>query len=185
MTERVNDIVMDSATVTANDSATYGSSSETPSTWSRRRLIAMGSFGAIGAVGLAACGSSSGGDSSSGTSSTGGSEGSTGSTGSAATAGASSGTKLAKLSDVPVGQAIVLDAGGQKILLAQPTEGKAVAFSAICTHQGCTVTGGGKCPCHGSVFDIATGAVKNGPATKSLPAVAVSVNDSGEVVLGD
>jgi cytochrome b6-f complex iron-sulfur subunit len=153
----------------------------TDSTVTRRRVIAMGSVGAIGAAGLAACSSDSGG---SATDSTGGSEGSA--TGSA-TGQAPSGLKLAKLTDVPVGTAIVLDASGQKILLAQPKEGQAVAYSAICTHQGCTVAGGAqaKCPCHGSMFDIATGKPTNGPATKALPAVAVSVNENGEVVLGD
>jgi cytochrome b6-f complex iron-sulfur subunit len=152
----------------------------TDSTVSRRRVIAMGSVGAIGAAGLAACSSDS--DGSDGDSN----DGSAGTAPSSKTAQAPAGLKLAKLADVPVGTAIVLDASGQKILLAQPKEGQAVAYSAICTHQGCTVAGGAqaKCPCHGSVFDIATGKPTNGPATKALPAVAVSVNESGEVVLG-
>lgn len=158
----------------------------TDSTVTRRRVIAMGSVGVAGAAGLAACSSDSGGSTT--PDSTGGSEGSAATPGSTgATGGVSSGTKLAKLSDVPVGEAIVLDASGQKILLAQPKEGEAVAYSAICTHQGCTIGGGAqaKCPCHGSVFDISTGKPTNGPATKALPAVAVSVNENGEVVLGD
>jgi Rieske Fe-S protein len=36
------------------------------------------------------------------------------------------------------------------------------------------------CPCHGSRFDAATGAVRNGPAARPLPKVAVVVR-SGEV----
>lgn len=48
-----------------------------------------------------------------------------------------------------------------------------VAFSAICTHQGCTVgfnssTGNIHCPCHFSVFNT-SGAVLEGPASSPLP----------------
>jgi Rieske Fe-S protein len=31
------------------------------------------------------------------------------------------------------------------------------------------------CPCHGSSFDAATGAVRHGPAARPLPSVAVTV----------
>jgi Rieske Fe-S protein len=58
------------------------------------------------------------------------------------------------------------------------------AFSSTCTHLGCTVNkvSSGKifCPCHGSVFDAATGAVVQGPASSPLPAVPVTVR-GGEV----
>ena len=58
------------------------------------------------------------------------------------------------------------------------------AFSSTCTHLGCTVNkvSDGKifCPCHGSVFDAATGAVVQGPASSPLPAVPVTVR-GGEV----
>ena len=55
------------------------------------------------------------------------------------------------------------------------------AFSATCTHQGCTVgpvrDGRIVCPCHGSEFDARTGAVVRGPATRPLPQVRVVVRD--------
>lgn len=53
----------------------------------------------------------------------------------------------------------------------------------MCTHQGCTVTsvkdGVINCACHGSQFDIATGEVKQGPATSALPAKSVTVGADG------
>ncbi len=35
------------------------------------------------------------------------------------------------------------------------------------------------CACHGSQYDIATGAVKKGPATKALPEKSVTVSGDG------
>ncbi len=110
-------------------------------------------------------------------------------TSSAAAAGgaASSANTLVVLSKVPVGGAVAAsDANGKPIIIAQPTAGKAVAFSAICTHMGCTVAVNGAeldCPCHGSKFNALTGAVLNGPAPSPLPTVTVEVK-SGNVVAG-
>lgn len=93
---------------------------------------------------------------------------------------------LAQVSDVPEGGALaVKDADGKQILLTQASAGTIVALSAICTHQGCTVTvDGGElvCPCHGSVFDL-SGANVSGPALTPLPQVDVHVVD-GEVRAG-
>jgi Rieske Fe-S protein len=84
---------------------------------------------------------------------------------------------LAATADIPVGSGKVFTDAG--IVISQPTAGKFVAFSATCTHQGCTVgeVSGGtiNCPCHGSKFAIADGAVANGPAQKPLPARAITV----------
>lgn len=54
-----------------------------------------------------------------------------------------------------------------------------MAFSAVCTHQGCTVAADGaglRCPCHGSTYDL-TGANTAGPAPSPLPKVEVTVTD--------
>jgi cytochrome b6-f complex iron-sulfur subunit len=94
---------------------------------------------------------------------------------------------LATLADIPVGTAIAAkDPSGQPIVVARPTAGTAVAFSAICTHMGCTVAPAGAqlaCPCHGSRYNASTGAVLQGPAPKPLASVPVHVEE-GKVVGG-
>ena len=95
-----------------------------------------------------------------------------------------SGKQLGAASEVPVGGGHVYDS--EKVVVTQPAAGDYKAFSAVCTHQACLVTsvsdGEIKCPCHGSAFDAATGAVTKGPATKALKAKSVEVVD-GQVVL--
>jgi Rieske Fe-S protein len=86
---------------------------------------------------------------------------------------------LIALDDVPAGGGTVLrDAA---VVLTRTSDGELHAFSAVCTHQGCTVdevVGGTiDCPCHGSRFDALTGAVTRGPAARPLPPVAVVVRD--------
>lgn len=93
---------------------------------------------------------------------------------------------LAQLSAIPLGGSISATQAGKPITLARPSVGTVAAFSAICTHQGCTVNAGGPrlhCPCHGSIYNAFTGAVIQGPAPASLPAVTVHVVD-GYVVSG-
>ena len=90
---------------------------------------------------------------------------------------------LASTSDNPVGGGKILT--GKKIVITQPQSGAFHAFSAVCTHAGCTVgsvTGGTiNCPCHGSRFNITNGSVVNGPATSPLPAVNINVQGSSIV----
>lgn len=84
---------------------------------------------------------------------------------------------LAKTADIPVGGGKILT--GPQIVITQPKAGSFLAFTAVCTHAGCTVsdvTGGTiNCPCHGSKFSIVNGSVVNGPATSPLAAVSIKV----------
>ena len=96
-------------------------------------------------------------------------------------AAAPAGTRLAGTADVPVGGGLVLAAQG--VVLTQPEAGTFKAFSATCTHQGCTVTevvgGTINCPCHGSRFAIADGSVAAGPAPSPLPTKPITVEGDG------
>lgn len=88
---------------------------------------------------------------------------------------------LVAAADVPVGSGVVLTAA--QIVVTQPTKGEFKGFSAVCTHAGCivaNVTTTINCLCHGSSYDIATGAVTGGPAPAPLPPVAVK-DVAGEV----
>jgi Rieske Fe-S protein len=84
---------------------------------------------------------------------------------------------LAKTADVPVGGGTILT--DKKIVITQPQSGTFHAFTAVCTHAGCTVgsvsSGTINCPCHGSRFNINNGAVVNGPAASPLAAVNIKV----------
>ena len=89
------------------------------------------------------------------------------------------GEDIAALADVPVGGSIDATINGAPALVAQPTAGQVVAFSAICTHQQCVVAAAGNefdCPCHGSRFDAATGDVLGGPALEPLSAIPVALS---------
>jgi Rieske Fe-S protein len=95
---------------------------------------------------------------------------------------AAGGRMLVAVDRVPVGGGVVL--AKEKVVVTRPAPDDVRAFSAVCTHQGCTVDtvadGTIDCPCHGSRFDASTGAVRNGPAARPLATVAVVVR-SGTV----
>ena len=85
------------------------------------------------------------------------------------------GRPLATVAGIPPGGGIVVG----KVVLTRTSAGAVHAFSAVCTHQGCTVNrvaaGTIDCPCHGSRFDAVTGAVVAGPAPRPLPPVTIAV----------
>ncbi|MFI6863907.1 Rieske (2Fe-2S) protein [Streptomyces sp. NPDC050421] len=87
------------------------------------------------------------------------------------------GPVLAKTADIPEGGGKIF--AEQGVVVTQPAAGEFKAFSSKCTHAGCAVSsvsdGAINCPCHGSKFDVATGAVKAGPATTALPTAAITV----------
>jgi thiosulfate dehydrogenase [quinone] large subunit len=95
----------------------------------------------------------------------------------------SSRTKIASAASVPVGSAFAFTdpQSGQPAFVVHEPSGAFAAFSAVCTHAGCTVSFDGTnaqfvCPCHGSIYNAATGAVENGPAPAPLPSIALAVD---------
>lgn len=104
-------------------------------------------------------------------------------------AGGGSGLVVASTGDVAVGGGLILPE--HQLVITQPAAGTFKGFSAVCTHQGCTVStvrdGTINCACHGSRFSIedgsvvqpAAGARNQGP----LPPAAIEVAGD-EITLG-
>ncbi|MEJ8644922.1 Rieske (2Fe-2S) protein [Streptomyces sp. MS1.HAVA.3] len=99
--------------------------------------------------------------------------------------GAGGGEAITKTADVPKGGGTVLK--DKKLVVTQPTAGSFRCFTAVCPHQGCLVNkvedGTIDCPCHGSKFAIADGAVTKGPATKGLAEKKITVAADGSISL--
>lgn len=81
------------------------------------------------------------------------------------------------------GEATAFDVNGAEIAVAR-SGGTLYAFSDICTHRQCNLSLGGEidgtsiqCECHGSMFDMSTGEVLEGPATE--PIATFPVRDEG------
>ena len=70
-----------------------------------------------------------------------------------------------------VGSAALVQAGAGNFLVARTGQDTFTALTAVCTHEGCTITRYQSptygCPCHGSQFST-SGAVKSGPASTAL-----------------
>ncbi len=90
--------------------------------------------------------------------------------------------RVAKSAEVDEGEVAAFEVNGQKVAVAH-VEGTFYAFGDICTHALCSLAEGeleGKtvtCPCHGSQFDVTTGAVLNPPATEPVPVFRLRVED--------
>jgi 3-phenylpropionate/trans-cinnamate dioxygenase ferredoxin subunit len=76
---------------------------------------------------------------------------------------------VTKDSELRTGEMKAFDVGDLKIAVARVGD-KLLAFSDTCTHRKCPLSKGEleasivTCPCHGSQFDVSSGAVLNGPA---------------------
>ena len=108
------------------------------------------------------------------------------------------GTKVANISDFPsLGsyKNVNLESNPAIIVrVAQPQaagisigETHLIARSTVCTHVGCGVSAPVNnqlgCPCHGSLFNLETGAVIQGPAAKPLPAFKLQARSDGIYVI--
>ena len=90
--------------------------------------------------------------------------------------------------DVVAGQMCVFDVAGTKVNVASVDE-HLYAFHDTCTHMGCSLAMGKldgttvTCPCHGSRFDVTSGAVLRGPAKRPVRSRLVQVE--GEDLLAE
>jgi nitrite reductase/ring-hydroxylating ferredoxin subunit/uncharacterized membrane protein len=81
--------------------------------------------------------------------------------------------EVATTDELDVNQLKLVHVNDKRIVIAKTEEGY-VAFDDFCTHKGGSLAGGSmicgtvQCPWHGSHFDVNTGAVKAGPATKPI-----------------
>lgn len=145
---------------------------------SRRVVLRGAALTGVAAPVLAACGSDGGtGSESAAPESAGGATESPSAVESSPAAEAGPAKATVPTSDVPVGGGKILV--DEKVVVTQPAEGEFMAFSAVCTHQGCTVqsVAEGKitCPCHGSQFSAEDGSVVTGPASTPLESFETTV----------
>jgi 3-phenylpropionate/trans-cinnamate dioxygenase ferredoxin subunit len=81
--------------------------------------------------------------------------------------------RLGDLNSVPEGEMRVFDLEGSKVNVAHAAGG-VYAFDDTCTHMGCSLANGElqgttvTCACHGSQFDVTSGAVLRGPAQRPV-----------------
>jgi len=103
-----------------------------------------------------------------------------------------SNTLVVPVSQVSGGPSIMMDSRysdpqcqGNEFYIISTGSGQYAAFSASCTHACCTIEiqgSSGHCPCHGASFDLATGAVTNGPAHNALPSIPVCTDGTNVYV---
>ena len=89
--------------------------------------------------------------------------------------------------DLKVNQMKLLHIDGNRIVVCKTEKGY-VAFQDHCTHRGGSLAGGSlicgtvQCPWHGSQFDVFTGSVMAGPATKNINIYRTKTID-GKVII--
>ena len=96
--------------------------------------------------------------------------------------------RLGNVNDVDEGEMRVFDVDGSKVNVTN-AGGHLYAFDDTCTHMGCSLANGSldgttvTCACHGSQFDVTSGAVLRGPAQRPVRARAIQVQ--GEDLLAE
>jgi nitrite reductase/ring-hydroxylating ferredoxin subunit len=91
-------------------------------------------------------------------------------------------------SGFPEGEMRRFEVAGRRVTVTL-VDGGLRAFDDTCTHRQCSLAEGDiegtkvVCPCHGSAFDTATGAVLNPPATEALKIYPVRI-EGDELQIG-
>jgi len=96
--------------------------------------------------------------------------------------------KVGRADEIEEGEAKAFPVNGAEIAVSR-VSGSLFAFSDICTHRGCNLSLGGEidgtsitCECHGSTFDMTTGAVLEGPATEPVATFPVR-EENGDLLI--
>ena len=96
--------------------------------------------------------------------------------------------EAAKVGELTAGEMKPVEAGDEVILLLNVGD-ELYAINDECTHQGCSLSEGSleddvlECSCHGSMFNVRTGDVQNGPAENPVPTYSVQI-EGGTVYVG-
>ncbi len=94
--------------------------------------------------------------------------------------------RIENVKSIALGEMQVFDVAGTKVNVAS-VGGQLHAFDDTCTHKACSLAKGKldgtivTCPCHGSQFDVTSGAVLRGPAQR--PVRSRLVQKDGENLL--
>ncbi|HKZ19380.1 MAG TPA: non-heme iron oxygenase ferredoxin subunit [Acidimicrobiia bacterium] len=87
---------------------------------------------------------------------------------------------VAKVGDIREGDLANFDVSGNQVAVAN-VGGTFYGFGDVCTHMACSLAEGEldgttvTCLCHGSQFDVTTGAVLRPPADEPVPSYPVRV----------
>jgi 3-phenylpropionate/trans-cinnamate dioxygenase ferredoxin subunit len=90
--------------------------------------------------------------------------------------------RAASVNDLKPGEKLGMVLDGKPVLLVN-LENEYYAVGGKCTHWGCMLIDGKsedsriRCKCHGSTFELKTGAVAKGPATKPEPSYRVKIDN--------
>ena len=93
----------------------------------------------------------------------------------------------AKVGEIPLNSAKIVRMGPKPVIVVHTPEGEFKAFSATCTHLGCTIEYRGDrggyfhCNCHGGEYDL-TGRNISGPPPKPLTPYHLSLRSDNIVV---
>jgi 3-phenylpropionate/trans-cinnamate dioxygenase ferredoxin subunit len=98
--------------------------------------------------------------------------------------------RVGALAEIPDGELRAFETTAGRVAIAH-VENRVFAFGDECTHAGCSLADGElddreeavECPCHGSVFDVASGEPTEGPAVDPVPVFPIRVVDGWVEVL--
>jgi nitrite reductase/ring-hydroxylating ferredoxin subunit len=96
-------------------------------------------------------------------------------------------TRVGDAEAVPTGEMRAFDLAGNKVNVSN-AGGHLYAFENTCTHMGCSLANGEldgtvvTCACHGSQFDVTSGAVLRGPAQRPVRAFPLIV-EGGQILI--